>query len=399
MKIAHVGKRPLIIADAGRTFEHKVNGQRILAISVAQENDKATIRIDGRISRYWNNAEEFRMYIDELVAQGVTDVDLYINTIGGDVFEANEIGNIISGFPGKISGKGGAMVASAGTYIACKCDTFQMPSNGQFMIHKPSGSFEGNQDEIESSLKLLKNITNDYFSTYAKRTGKTAEEIRALCATGDYWMSAADAKAQGFIDGIYDEEVEITSEIVAQLRASGCPNLPKVTATTPRQTPKNNHKMDKDQLKALAIELGMDSSSTAEQILAKVKELKAAADEGSRISAAAIAAQKDRAKQLVDAAINDKKITEEHRAGFMAKFEANFAATEQELADIKPVPSMAAAAGGGSGAPSVDAARKDWKYADWAEKDPKALQAMMKDDYEKFNALYKDEYGVDAPKA
>lgn len=400
MKIAIIGKRPSIIADALRTFEHKVNGQRIMAISVSNDNGKATIRIDGRISRYWNNAEEFRMYIDELVAQGTTDAELYINTIGGDVFEANEIGNIISAFPGKITGKGGAMVASAGTYIACKCDTFHMPANGQFMIHKPSGSFEGNQDQIESSLQLLKNITGDYFSTYAKKTGKSAEEIKALCDTGDYWMSAADAKAQRFIDGIYDEEVEITSEIVAELKASGCPNVPKITATTTRQTPKNEDTMNKEQMQALAIQLGLDSNATIEQIMAKSMELKAAADEGTRISAEAKTAQTERATKMITAAIEAKKITEEHRAGFMAKFEANFAATEKELEAIAPVPTMSAElGGGGSGTPGIDAARKDWKYAEWMEKDPKGLQAMMKDNYDSFNALHKEEYGTDAPKA
>ena len=64
---------------------------------------------------------------------------IYINSPGGECFEANEIVNVIKKFPGKITGEGGALVASAATYIAINCTSFSMPANGLFMIHQVSG--------------------------------------------------------------------------------------------------------------------------------------------------------------------------------------------------------------------------------------------------------------------
>ena len=49
---------------------------------------------------------------------------IYINSPGGECFEANEIVNVIKRFPGKITGEGGALVASAATYIAINCTSF-----------------------------------------------------------------------------------------------------------------------------------------------------------------------------------------------------------------------------------------------------------------------------------
>src|SRR5690606_27676347 len=129
----------------------------------------APIRISGVIHGWQNSAESFKAKIDDLLAKGVKDVTLYINTPGGSVFEANEIANEIKRFPGTITGFGGALVASAGSYLAIECDTFEMAENGQYMYHKPKGMIHGNEDEVASNLQLLKNLTAQYRKKYAEK--------------------------------------------------------------------------------------------------------------------------------------------------------------------------------------------------------------------------------------
>ena len=146
---------------------------------------KAEIRIDGEIRQWENSARQFRRQITEALAAGVRDVDLYLNTVGGSCFEANEIANEIQRFPGKIKGYGGALVASAGTYIACICETFEMAENGHWMYHKPMGDIRGNEDEVTAGLKLLQNLTKQYRKTYADTTGKSEDEIEAAWSKGD----------------------------------------------------------------------------------------------------------------------------------------------------------------------------------------------------------------------
>ena len=98
-------------------------------------NSKAQYQNGGRRKR--NSTSK----VEQLIRSGIKDVHIYINSPGGECFEANEIVNVIKKFPGKITGEGGALVASAATYIAINCTSFSMPANGLF--HDPSGQRRG----------------------------------------------------------------------------------------------------------------------------------------------------------------------------------------------------------------------------------------------------------------
>ena len=56
-------------------------------IRAVKDGAKATIRITGHIG-FDNNAEDFRKEVDNLVADGVRDAHIYINSPGGSVFDA-----------------------------------------------------------------------------------------------------------------------------------------------------------------------------------------------------------------------------------------------------------------------------------------------------------------------
>jgi len=191
----------LIIAFGG--FDIAAMSKKFpLTITAEAKNDIAEIRISGVIHEWQNSAQEFKRQIDQLLAKGIKDVRLYINTPGGSVFEANEIANEIIRFSGTISGFGGALVASAGSYLALVCDTFEMPENGQYMYHKPMGRFQGNEDKVGTDLKLLQNLTNQYRTAYAKKTGLSESEIESRWSKGDVWLSSKEAKDQGFITAV-----------------------------------------------------------------------------------------------------------------------------------------------------------------------------------------------------
>ena len=87
-------------------------------ISAIKEKGKARIEIKGTIAGWRDSEKNFTRSVEDMIREGIKDVHLYINSPGGDCFEANEIVNVIRKFPGKITGEGGALVASAATYIA-----------------------------------------------------------------------------------------------------------------------------------------------------------------------------------------------------------------------------------------------------------------------------------------
>ncbi|MFA9220542.1 MAG: head maturation protease, ClpP-related [Sediminibacterium sp.] len=210
--------------------------KRPLTISAQKDGTKAVIRIDGYITSWNNHAAQFKAQIDDLIAAGIKDATVYINSGGGDCFQANEIANEIVRFPGKLTAKLGALCASAGTYIACKCDYVISAKNISYMIHKPMGSFEGNADQVKAELKVLENLQGEYLSTYSGKTGIKEEKLQSMWAN-DYWMNASEAKTLGFIDEV-EGEAAITDEDVQAI--SAYKNAPVITATTKISHPKNN---------------------------------------------------------------------------------------------------------------------------------------------------------------
>src|SRR5690606_26988885 len=68
--------------------------------------------------------------INQKIKEGSINCSVYLNTIGGDVFAANEIANSISKFKGEIECEIGSICASAGTRIAAVCKIRKIAANG-----------------------------------------------------------------------------------------------------------------------------------------------------------------------------------------------------------------------------------------------------------------------------
>ena len=199
-------------------------------LTATAENGRARIELKGTISKWRETEAEFTSKVEELIKSGIKDVHIYINSPGGECFEANEIVNVIKRFPGKITGEGGALVASAATYIAINCTSFSMPANGLFMIHQVSGGACGRVADIESALEVMRKLNEHYLNAFlSKCTDK--KKIRDAWEKGDYWMSAQEAKENGFVTEVtgkakvdkataqmitncgYTGEIEITDSI------------------------------------------------------------------------------------------------------------------------------------------------------------------------------------------
>lgn len=355
------------------------------SITCARGEDKAQITIEGFIDGWGNSAAGFRSQVRALANAGIKDAHVHLNTPGGSTVEAAEIVNVIKQFTGTITGSGGALVASAGTAIAMHLADFTLAKNGLWMYHKPSMWVDGNQDEIRNQLTLLDRVTGQYRTLYAERTGKTEEEIEASWKKGDVWLTAQEAKDQGFISGI-TEEVEITSEIEMRIAACGAPPAFMPTAGTPKQLPAGAPAPNKDTMdpKALRASLGLPETASDADVINKTNALKALADQSVKDKEEA---RTKEVKALIDAAVKDKRITEAHRKGFEAKFGVDFDATKAELASITPVPTLGIEHVGGAAPSATIKGRETWDYAEWMEKDPTGLQAMRASNPDAFKAV------------
>lgn len=184
----------------------------------AKKNGKvARINIIGEIG--WQiDATKFSTEVAELVKQGCTEAHLYINSIGGNCFDANEIANILEENFTKVTGDGGAIVASAAAFIAAKCETFTMPSNGQFMIHRPRGGSYGTAKDIEAYLKMIVDIDADYLKVFKAKATNPENIQQRWDNNSDYWMNAKDAEKEGFVTSIR-EKVKPDKQTTSMLRS------------------------------------------------------------------------------------------------------------------------------------------------------------------------------------
>lgn len=355
------------------------------SITASSAGPKAEIRITGHIG--WEiDSESFRKQIDDIIASGVNQATIYINSPGGSVFDANEIVNILSRFK-KRTCVGGAIVASAASYIACNCDTFEMPENGMLMIHRPQGFTGGNVEDLQSYTKLLSDMEKNYKALFlAKAKDKPAFE--KAWAESDYWLTAKEAVAQGFATSV-KQKVNYDKDITDMLTACGCP-VDKIN-----QISNNKNKMNiLDFLKNL---FGLSDAANEQDVINVVKPLndkvKTLTDENKSLTERLKAyEQKDKdaqaleAKSLLDAAVLDGRLNADTRKPYEAFFASNFADAKAALGAM---PKRESVAGKVTNSTPVD------KYAkSWSELDKAGLLASLKaDNYELFKEKYKEQFG------
>ncbi len=351
-------------------------------ISAAKQGTRALIRITGTIG--WDtNAELFRSQVDGLVAQGVEDVHVYINSPGGSCFDAAEIINILTdSFKGVITGEGGALVASAATFIAAHCKIFEMPENGMFMIHKPQGGNFGTANELEAYLKLLRNLEAQYYNVYQTKTTDAAE-LQKHWEAGDWWLTAKEALDNGFITSV-KAPILIDHRASAIIVASGCPQ---------NKIP-NIKKKQEMELKAMAISLGLPETATEMEVTAAITAGRKAQTDLAELQRSnkekEAAARAKAIDDALTAAVNDKRITADMRPKWQASLEANFEVNSELLTSLSPVVKLPIDKEAAHFDGALPANLSGKTFEQLQEEDPEALAELMENNPQAYDALYGD---------
>lgn len=135
------------------------------------------------------------------------DIYLYVNTPGGSVSAGLAIVDTMNFIKADVQTIVMGTAASMGTIIAssgAKGKRFILP-NAEYMIHQPMGGTGGGTQQTDMAIAaehLLK-TRNKLEKILADNSGKTVKQIHKD-AERDYWMSAEETLAYGFIDQIMD---------------------------------------------------------------------------------------------------------------------------------------------------------------------------------------------------
>lgn len=135
------------------------------------------------------------------------DIYLYVNTPGGSVSAGLAIVDTMNFIKADVQTIVMGMAASMGTVIASsgtKGKRFMLP-NAEYMIHQPMGGTGGSTQQTDMAIAaehLLK-TRHRLEKILAQNAGKTIKQIHKD-AERDYWMSAEETLAYGFIDEIME---------------------------------------------------------------------------------------------------------------------------------------------------------------------------------------------------
>ncbi|HCK7397576.1 TPA: Clp protease ClpP, partial [Pseudomonas aeruginosa] len=136
----------------------------------------------------------------DLKAMGdLTKINLHIHSPGGDVFEGTAIYNLLRNHPASVDVYIDGLAASMASVIAMAGDTIYMPENAMMMVHKPWGIQGGDADDMRRYAELLDKVEDTLVMAYANKTGKSADDIKALLKE-ETWMNGREAVAAGFAD-------------------------------------------------------------------------------------------------------------------------------------------------------------------------------------------------------
>lgn len=155
--------------------------------------------------------QDVKDFLDQL--EGVSDIDIHINSGGGSVYGGIAIYNLLKRYNATITTYIDGIAASIASVIACAGDKIVIPSNATFMIHKPLNRYMFsclNADELRKDADDLdscqKAIVNIYMSKV--KEGVTEDKINDLI-NAETWFVGSE------VSDYFDFEIEERNDAVA----------------------------------------------------------------------------------------------------------------------------------------------------------------------------------------
>jgi ATP-dependent Clp endopeptidase proteolytic subunit ClpP len=161
---------------------------------------------------FWGiTAKEFVAALETITTP---NINVRINSPGGDVFDGLAIYNALANHKANVACVVDGLAASAASFIALAGSTVSIHNSAMMMIHRAWGFAMGNQSDMTEMAAILAKIDDQLAGIYAKKTGKSIDEIAAIMA-GDVdgtWYTAQEAVDLGLVDLIIDPSEEDDDE-------------------------------------------------------------------------------------------------------------------------------------------------------------------------------------------
>lgn len=206
-------------------------------IKIKNDVDCTTIDIEGTIglSEEWQfdnpdsrvaTYERFRERVSQIADISNSAIVVNIRSTGGDVNDAILIYEALRATGAHITTRCYGYTASAATIVAqaasegCR----EVAPSTLYLIHNSLCSTEGNAEELQAEVEMLRETDRRLAEIYAMRSGRSVEQVAALMAENGgrgRWLSPAEAIAEGLVDRVTSDTTPTESPTLMERTKQG----------------------------------------------------------------------------------------------------------------------------------------------------------------------------------
>jgi len=217
--------------------EHSKSNIMNSTIKIKNDVDCTTIDIEGTIglSEEWQfdnpdsrvaTYERFRERVSQIADIKNSAIVVNIRSTGGDVNDALLIYEALRATGAHITTRCYGYTASAATIVAqaasegCR----EVAPSTLYLIHNSLCSTEGNAEELQAEVEMLRETDSRLAEIYATRSGRSVEEVAALMSENGgrgRWLSPAEAIAEGLVDRVISENPPVESPTLVERTKQG----------------------------------------------------------------------------------------------------------------------------------------------------------------------------------
>lgn len=327
-------------------------------------------------------------YLDSL---GLENINIRINSKGGDVFEGFGIVSAIRNAKTHTTTINEGIAASTGGWVLASGNKRKAVDFSQTMTHNPS--IGGKEAKNSEERNILNSIKQSLITIFTNNTGLTPEIINEMMNKTTF-MTAAEALEYGIIDEIISTKRSIKNDIDPD-------ELFNLVLNNFEEKPKTN------KMKLISNHLNLNSDSSEDSILNAIKASEVVANELFVNEETAHNQTKETLEtvenelkelkqvqtiQIVENAIEAGKIKAEDKEKMIVLATETPKAFNSIIESIQVVRTKLIDSINNDG--GTEDPKKDWTIRDYEKKDPEALIAMKNENFESYSNMFKEEYGI-----
>ena len=360
---------------------------------INQHNNSAEILLYGFIGN-WKDTDSNKFISDLKKLESTNNqINVRINSGGGDVFDGITIFNALKNSKAEIHTYIDGVAASMASIIALAGKKIFISRYAQLMIHRVSGSANGDADKLRETASLMDELEKSLLDIYSTKTGIEKETIQTkwMQRGKDTWFNATDAVKHHLVDEIFDGVISKSPN-----KKDSASEVWQFYNLQIENSLKKSNMQLFDQFKNA---FGLPESATEQDVLAAFQnqantnrnlkdENEILKQQNAEYQSKLKEEHKLKVTDLVDQAIKAQRITEDQRVTYVALAESNFEATKAALNAITPYRSITSQL-----QTTSEEVVEYQSFREYQEKAPELLAEMKDKEPAKYKALFKKQFG------